>query len=60
MPLEHGSSQKVISNNIATEINAGKPPQQAAAIAYSVAGKDTVPDMCQEYWDRHQSSFRDK
>ena len=40
MPLEQGSSQKVISNNIRTEVEAGKPVEQAAAIAYSTAGKD--------------------
>jgi len=39
MPLAKGSSQKVISRNIATEIKAGKDPKQAAAIAYNVAGK---------------------
>ena len=39
MPLEKGSSQETISHNIATEIHAGKDPKQAAAIAYSVAGK---------------------
>jgi 8-oxo-dGTP pyrophosphatase MutT (NUDIX family) len=39
MPLEKGSSQAAISANIATEVNAGKDPKQAAAIAYSVAGK---------------------
>jgi len=39
MPLKRGSSRKVISQNIATEIRAGKPPKQAAAIAYSKAGK---------------------
>jgi hypothetical protein len=35
--LEDGSSQATISRNIATEIKAGKPPKQAAAIAYSKA-----------------------
>jgi len=40
MPLKQGSSQKTISKNIETEINAGKDPDQAAAIAYSVARKN--------------------
>ncbi len=39
MPLKHGSTKKVISENIATEIRHGKPPKQAIAIAYSEAGK---------------------
>lgn len=39
MPLETGSSQEVISRNIATEIRHGKPRDQAIAIAMHVAGK---------------------
>lgn len=39
MPLKKGSSKKVISQNIATEIRHGKPRDQAAAIAYRKAGK---------------------
>ncbi len=39
MPLDKGKSKAVISKNIATEVRAGKPVKQAAAIAYSVAGK---------------------
>ncbi len=39
MPLERGSSQAMISRNIATEVRAGKPVKQAAAIAYSTARK---------------------
>ena len=37
MPLKSGSSQETISKNIKTEIEHGKDPKQAAAIAYSQA-----------------------
>jgi 8-oxo-dGTP pyrophosphatase MutT (NUDIX family) len=39
MPLEQGSSEEVISRNIAELIKAGHPRDQAAAIAYKEAGK---------------------
>ena len=39
MPLKEGSSRETISENIATLIREGKDPDQAAAIAYSSAGK---------------------
>lgn len=39
MPLKSGKSKKAISSNIRTEMNAGKPQNQAIAIAMSKAGK---------------------
>lgn len=36
MPLKEGKSQKAFEKNIKTEIEAGKPPKQAVAIAYAV------------------------
>lgn len=40
MPLIKGKGKKAISKNISTEIHAGKPPDQAIAIAMSKAGKN--------------------
>ena len=39
MPLKSGKSNKVVSENIATEMHAGKPQDQAIAIAMSKAGR---------------------
>jgi hypothetical protein len=38
MPLKKGRSKAVISQNIRTEIAAGKPQKQAVAIALHTAG----------------------
>ncbi len=52
MPLEKGSSNAARSENIATEIRAGKDPKQAAAIGYNVqresrdAGEDPGSPVC--------------
>jgi len=44
MPLIKSKSKKALRQNIRTEIEAGKPPKQAAAIGYAVqrrAGRKT-------------------
>jgi hypothetical protein len=43
MPLKKGSSDATRSENIKREIEAGKPPDQAAAIAYDIQRKAHVP-----------------
>jgi hypothetical protein len=39
MPLVKSKSPVAFKKNIAAEVRAGKPPKQAAAIAYSVQRK---------------------
>lgn len=39
MPLIKSQSKKALKKNIKTEIKAGKPPKQAAGIAYSIRRK---------------------
>lgn len=63
MPLKEGSSQEAISQNIKTEVAAGKPQQQAVAIAEhkahdmspgipdSVSAKESAT-LGQKYGDR--------
>ena len=40
MPLEPGKSKEAFSHNVATEMEAGKPQEQALAIAYKTRGED--------------------
>lgn len=39
MPLIKSSSKKAFEHNVRVEMNAGKKPEQAVAIAYSVQRK---------------------
>lgn len=45
MPLINGKSQKSVGKNISTEMNAGKPHDQAVAIALSVQRKSKAKKM---------------
>jgi hypothetical protein len=47
MPLEPGKSNTAFSQNVATEMHAGKPQKQAVAIAYSEKGR--TGDMAEGY-----------
>lgn len=42
MPLKKSASKKAFSENVATEMRAGKPQKQALAIAYDVKRKAAV------------------
>lgn len=53
MPLIHSKSNKARSENIATEIKAGKDPKQAAAIAYSIQRHVTKDDADEAKIERH-------
>ena len=46
MPLKRGTSQKIISANIAELRGSGRPPNQAAAIALNAArrGRKSMAD----------------
>ena len=46
MPLEKGKSDKAVSENIKTEMAAGKPQPQAVAIAMREAGKPAPAKDC--------------
>lgn len=44
MPLKQGKSNEARSENIKTEIEHGKSPEQAAAIAYSIQRAQRAKD----------------
>jgi precorrin-6B methylase 2 len=49
MPLKSGSSRKVVSGNIKSEMAAGKPQKQAVAIALKKAGLSSVQEACDKF-----------
>jgi hypothetical protein len=57
IPLEKGSSKKVISENISELVHAGHPQQQAIAIAMKQAGKSNQDSVSETYWQNHLNYF---
>lgn len=53
MPLIKGKSPGAFSENIKTEMAAGKPQKQAVAIAYNVAGKAKKRDRKEDGPQHH-------
>jgi len=43
VPLKQGSSKQAVSQNIRTEVAAGKPQRQAVAIAMAMARRTKKP-----------------
>lgn len=58
MPLKSGKSRKVISDNIKTEIRAGKPQKQAVAIALTKAGKSNKQRVARKTAKKRAASPR--
>ena len=63
MPLETGKSKEAFSQNVKTEMAAGKPQKQAVAIAYAQQRKDCsakldeVLGICDAYDKRHAAEL---
>ena len=45
MPLIQSNTEQAFKTNIATEVNAGKDPKQAAAIAYEIESANSGDAM---------------
>lgn len=54
MPLKPGSDQETISQNIKTEMKAGKPQKQAIAIAMDKAGMSNNAEDSDPCWDGYK------
>lgn len=58
MPLNESGSKKAFSENVATEINAGKPRDQALAISYSVQREHSPEGFNEEFARRRHERER--
>lgn len=52
MPLQQGSSKKVISSNISELMHSGRPQKQAIAIAMSKSGKSKKKKRSNRSYDK--------
>ena len=61
MPLDKSASKKAVGENISTEVKAGKPHNQAVAIALSVQDKAKArKNLLEAAYKKHMKSSEEK
>lgn len=58
MPLHRGASKKSVSENIKTEMDAGKPQKQAIAIAMSEARETGEGESLKKFKAKYGAKYK--